>query len=132
MAIVAQQVAILAILALVGYVLVKTGKADAQHAKLLSALVVYVCFPCTVFRTFSNQFTVDYLSNNYQPLLLSIALVTVVTITAKKASKLFSWVQPINNTKIILEKAIEAGYRPCAKCMKKEYKIWKEKQNKLQ
>lgn len=25
------------------------------------------------------------------------------------------------------EKAIEAGYRPCAKCMKKEYKIWKEK-----
>ena len=32
MAIVAQQVAILATLALVGYVLVKTGKADAQHA----------------------------------------------------------------------------------------------------
>lgn len=90
MAIVAQQVAILAILALVGYVLVKTGKADAQHAKLLSALVVYVCFPCTVFRTFSNQFTVEYLAHNYQPLLLSVVLVTLVAIAAKKAAKLFS------------------------------------------
>ena len=26
-------------------------------------------------------------------------------------------------------KAIETGFRPCAKCMKKEYKIWKEKNN---
>ena len=26
------------------------------------------------------------------------------------------------------ETAIKAGYRPCAVCMPKEYKIWKEKQ----
>lgn len=25
------------------------------------------------------------------------------------------------------ETAVKAGYRPCAKCMPKEYKIWKEK-----
>ena len=30
------------------------------------------------------------------------------------------------------EVAKKAGYRPCAKCMKKEYKLWKENQNKLQ
>lgn len=28
------------------------------------------------------------------------------------------------------ETAIKAGYRPCAICMKKEYEIWKESQNK--
>jgi len=27
------------------------------------------------------------------------------------------------------EIAKESGYRPCAKCMRKEYKIWKEKEN---
>ena len=90
MAIVAQQVAILAILALLGYILVKSGKADAQHAKLLSTLVVYICFPCTVFRTFVNQFTVSYLSENYRALLLSVALMSVVVIIAKRAAKLFS------------------------------------------
>ena len=28
------------------------------------------------------------------------------------------------------ETAIAAGYRPCGVCMKKEYKLWKEKQMK--
>ena len=28
------------------------------------------------------------------------------------------------------ETAIAAGFRPCAKCMPKEYKLWKEKQGK--
>ncbi|MDD2391764.1 MAG: Ada metal-binding domain-containing protein [Bacilli bacterium] len=26
------------------------------------------------------------------------------------------------------ESAIAAGYRPCARCMKKEYKLWKQNQ----
>jgi methylphosphotriester-DNA--protein-cysteine methyltransferase len=30
------------------------------------------------------------------------------------------------------ETAINAGYRPCAICMRKEYKEWKEKQNSLE
>ncbi len=29
------------------------------------------------------------------------------------------------------EDAINAGYRPCAVCMKKEYREWKEKQKSL-
>ena len=28
------------------------------------------------------------------------------------------------------ESAIAAGFRPCAKCMPEEYKLWKEKQGK--
>ena len=28
------------------------------------------------------------------------------------------------------ETAIVAGFRPCAKCMPKEYKLWKDKQGK--
>ena len=28
------------------------------------------------------------------------------------------------------ETAIAAGFRPCAKCMPKEYKLWKDKQGK--
>ena len=74
MAIVAKQVGILAIFALIGYVLARIGKVKAEHSQILSTLVVYACYPCTVFKTFSNQFNVPYLTEKYPSILISAVL----------------------------------------------------------
>ncbi len=90
MAVVAEQVAILALFALVGFVLAKRGLVQVEHAKLLSALEVYVCFPCTVFRTFSANFTIPYLSQTYTSILISAGMLTLVGIGARWFSRRMS------------------------------------------
>ena len=90
MAIVSKQVAILASLALIGFVLAKICKVDVAHAKLLSTLEVYVCFPCTVFKTFSSNFTVQYLTEKYSWVLISAVMLSCVAILARKVSRKFS------------------------------------------
>ena len=64
MLIVLEQVLILVLSAAVGYILCKTGKVDSHHAKALSALHVYVFLPCTLFNTYSTQFTVPISGKN--------------------------------------------------------------------
>ena len=90
MAVVAQQVAILAIFALVGFALARCGLIKVEHSKLLSTLEVYVCFPCTVFRTYSAYFTPERLAAKAESIVVSIVLLAVVTIFAKWISKRFS------------------------------------------
>ncbi len=87
MVIVAEQVAILAIFALIGFVLAKRKLVQVEHARLLSALEVYVCFPCTVFRTFSANFTISYLSRTYMSILISAAMLTSVGIVSRWFSR---------------------------------------------
>ena len=87
MAIVAQQVGILAIFALIGYVLAKSGKVKAEHSQILSTLVVYVCLPCTVFKTFSTQCNIPYLTENYPLILISTVMFSGVVIASKLAAK---------------------------------------------
>ena len=77
MLIVLEQVLILVLSAAVGYVLCKTGKVSSSHAKTLSALHVYVFLPCTLFNTYSTQFTVPYIREKY-PLLLTALVLTVL------------------------------------------------------
>lgn len=60
------------------------------HAKLLSTLEVYVCFPCTVFKTFAANFTVKYLTEKYIWILISAVMLTSVAIVARKVSRKFS------------------------------------------
>ncbi|MBR3873461.1 MAG: AEC family transporter [Clostridia bacterium] len=70
--------------------LAKSGLVEAEHAKLLSTLEVYVCFPCTVFKTFSANFTVSYLSEKYASILLSTVLLAAVAVIARVVSRRFS------------------------------------------
>jgi len=63
---------------------------DVAHAKLLSTLEVYVCFPCTVFKTFSANFTVSYLSEKYPSVLLSTLLLSGVAVFARWFSRKLS------------------------------------------
>lgn len=60
------------------------------HARLLSTLEVYVCFPCTVFKTFAANFTVKYLTEKYIWILISAVMLTSVAIVARKVSRKFS------------------------------------------
>jgi len=63
---------------------------DVAHAKLLSTLEVYVCFPCTVFKTFSANFTIPYLGEKYPSILISTVLLTGVALFARWFSRRLS------------------------------------------
>ena len=87
MIVVAKQVGILAIFALIGYVLARIGKVKTEHSQLLSTLVVYACYPCTVFKTFSTQFNVPYLTEKYSSILISTVMFAAVVIASKWLAK---------------------------------------------
>lgn len=85
-----EQVFILFVFALIGYVLAKSGIADRSCSKLLSVLAVYVFLPCTVFKTFSTNFTIEYISTRYYFLLVSLCVLAAVFTTSVFVSKLLS------------------------------------------
>ena len=85
-----EQVFILFVFALIGYVLAKSGIADRSCSKLLSVLAVYVFLPCTVFKTFSTNFTIEYISTRYYFLLISLCVLAAVFTTSVFVSKLLS------------------------------------------
>ena len=90
MTIVVEQVAVLMLFGVIGFVLRRLELVDGKHAKILSTLCVYVFLPCQVFRTFSNNFNPLYLSEKYPLVLVSFAIVLVLAVAAHFASKLFS------------------------------------------
>ena len=61
----------------------KLGKVDKSHSKLLSSLGFYIFLPANVFKTFSNNFTVEYLSQKYPLVLISAVFVVVMLIAGK-------------------------------------------------
>lgn len=78
-----EQVLILLIFCVIGYVLCKVKLANPDHSKILSVLLVYILFPLMSFKTFSAQFTVTYLQDKGVLLLVSLGLIPVVVIVAK-------------------------------------------------
>jgi len=89
MGVVFYQVFILFAFAVIGYVLGKTGKADVRQTKLLSVLSVYVFLPANVFRTFSSNFTREYLVEKYYFLLLSAVILLFIVLLSNVVSKWF-------------------------------------------
>ena len=73
-----------------GYVISKSGKANNDHSKLLSVLGFYIFLPANVFKTFSNNFTVAYLSDRYPLVIVSAVFVVVMLLVSFPLSKLFS------------------------------------------
>lgn len=85
-----EQVSILLIFAVIGYILCKKKLANSGHAKLLSTLEVYVFLPCKVFQTFSTKFTVNYIREKYYFIMLSAVILLIVCVAAHFLAKLFS------------------------------------------
>ena len=90
MAVIIEQVGLLFAFVVLGYVLAVTKKADSKHSKLLSVLGFYIFLPSNVFKTFSQNFTVEYLSQKYPIVLISVVFVLVMYLISKPASKLLS------------------------------------------
>ena len=73
-----------------GYCICKLGKANNQHSKLLSVLGFYIFLPANVFKTFSNNFTAEYLSQRYPLVIVSAVFVVVMLLVGIPVSKLLS------------------------------------------
>lgn len=83
-----EQVFILVTFCVIGYVLCKVKLANPDHSKVLSVILIYILFPLMSFKTFSAQFTVEYLQEKGLILLVSLGLILVVVIAAKLISRL--------------------------------------------
>jgi len=80
---------LLAFIAL-GFFFGKRGLAEHSHAKLLSVLTVYLFLPCTIFNSFSKNFTTANLKL-YSPILLGSLIILLVLLPfAFFASRLIS------------------------------------------
>lgn len=84
------QVFILFAFVAMGYIITKAGMVDPENGSILSTLLVYVFLPCNVFLTFSRNFTVSYVTENREMVLLSLVLLAIVCILARIFGKLLS------------------------------------------
>lgn len=83
-----EQVFILIVFCLTGFVLCKAKLVAPEHSKPLSVLLVYVFFPCMSFNTFSAQFTVAYLQQRGALILVSVGMLAVMVVVSKIVTKL--------------------------------------------
>lgn len=88
MIVVFEQVLVLFLFAAAGYALTRCSVVDGAHGGLLSKLLVYVFLPCNVFKTFATRFTVAYLTEHGVEMLLSLAVLIVVAVTAHVIGRL--------------------------------------------
>ena len=82
-----EQVAVLVVFSMVGYLLARGGVVKVEHGKTLSGLLVYVFSPCVSFSTFSSQFTKEYLSQKYLLMLVSLGICWCVILLRKECGE---------------------------------------------
>lgn len=80
MGIVINNVAMLLLFALIGWLLAVGGLVKHEHAVMLSRLLVWLFLPAKVFASFSARCTPAYLAENYSLLLLSVAVLAVMAL----------------------------------------------------
>ncbi|MBQ7341404.1 MAG: AEC family transporter [Oscillospiraceae bacterium] len=85
-----EQVLILLVFCAAGFGLAKKGITNPSHTKILSALEIYVFIPCLTFNNFAKNFTVEYLSDRYVLLIVSIIILVLSYPFAKLLAKPFA------------------------------------------
>lgn len=75
-----EQVFILFMFAAIGYFLCKRNIVSFENSKILSSLLVYVFLPFNTFRTFASNFTVEYISQRYNMILVSLLILVIILI----------------------------------------------------
>lgn len=85
-----EQVAVFLLFAAAGYVLGKTKKVNTDHSKILSVLTVYILFPCNILKTYTANFSANYISQKYGFILVSVGIIAVLIIFSRLVSGLFS------------------------------------------
>lgn len=74
-----EQVFLLFVFAIAGYILAKTGIVKTEHAGILSKLLVYFFLPCNIIKTFTENFTIPYITTHVSLLVTSV-VVLIATI----------------------------------------------------
>ena len=83
MLIVLQQLLILYIFLCLGWFFGKVKKGLADQSGMISFLLVNLFLPCKVFGNFSVNFTVAYISEHYETILISIGMLVLLHFLAK-------------------------------------------------
>lgn len=78
-----EQVLLLFIFVVAGYVLGKASLCKPEHCKTLSTMLVYVFLPCLYFNNFAENLTVEYLKTKYPLILASVGLLLVFVLLSK-------------------------------------------------
>ncbi len=83
-----RQLVVLYIFIIVGIILGKWRKDMAQKSSLLSFLTVNFLLPCKTFLSYSKNFTVSYLQNNYITIITSLGILCLLVLAGKMVGKL--------------------------------------------
>ena len=90
MKIVFEQLSLLFIFMLCGFLLGKSKLINYEHTRILSVLEIYLFLPCTVFNAFYSNFTIDNLTKYYQLVIVSTAVLSVLVFFSHIISVLLS------------------------------------------
>ena len=85
-----KQQMVLYIFIIAGVVLGRWRKDMAQKSGLLSFLIANLLLPCKQFLSFSRNFTVDYLKNNYVTVFIAIGILILLVISGDLIGKLLT------------------------------------------
>lgn len=85
-----EQLFVLYIFTLLGWLLGKLKKDVASKSNVLSFLLVNLFFPCKLFLNFSTNFTVSYLQNNYMTIFISTGILVVLVVMGTWIPKLLT------------------------------------------
>lgn len=90
MNVVTKQIIVLYTFIIIGWILGKWKKEQAKHSSILSFLLVNLFLPVMVFRSFSRDFTVSYITENYLTLAISVGILLVLVGLASLMCPIFS------------------------------------------
>lgn len=90
LAVVAKQIVVLYTFILIGWGFGKWKKDQAEKSSILSFLLVNLMLPAMVFHNFSEEFTPQYIRENYPTLLISLGLLVLIAGIALVVCRFFS------------------------------------------
>lgn len=85
-----EQVIILSVFIITGFLLAKLKIVDVSHSKLLSVLTVYVFLPCLCFSNFAKNCTPAYLAEKYPIILVSLSFLLLMHFVTPLIAKPFA------------------------------------------
>ena len=78
-----EQVFILILFCLAGYIFSKMGVLNPDHSKTLSGMLVYIILPCVSFNAFAVQFNRTYIAQNWPLIAVSMGLLVIMVLVGK-------------------------------------------------
>ncbi|MBR7185033.1 MAG: AEC family transporter [Clostridia bacterium] len=90
MELIIQQLFILYLFVVAGWLIGKKNREKASHSEILSVLLVNLLLPCKVFRSFAANFTVAYFKERYTYLFSSLILLAVLIVAGYFGARLMT------------------------------------------